>query len=178
MRPDSLQSWQRLRTELNHDWLLNSYLPNLEKWLNVLDGRVRDADFEERVMMGELASWAERTGEIRDLVESLPDAASPARLWERPPLTKSPAAIRAWLPNLVGALWLNRNGVPDLQAAAQRALEEADQARVTLAVGHPDGESEQDVSSPSRRDRVADFRDAVFRLTRSLSALPQVTEVI
>ena len=109
-------SWARRRGAFSHDWLKNSYLPALEKWVNILSGDVDDSVFEGVFARTGLHEWNDRRDGVTLLLAEFETAMSPRVLFESEPLSGVPDADREWLAALVHDLWLQRNDVRSLPA--------------------------------------------------------------
>jgi hypothetical protein len=103
-----IASWQKRRSDFNHDWLKNRYLPALAKWINILDESVEDPVFEKGFLTSVLPQWAKYGPEARPLAECFDIEMSPSILASSAPLVRHTESSRQWLSTLVHALWLSR----------------------------------------------------------------------
>jgi len=103
-----ISTWQKRRSEFNHDWLKNRYLPALAKWINILDDRVEDQEFQREFPRTILNQWLEYGPQGHLLAERFESEMSPRVLLERYPLSRLPGPTRDWLGPLVHELWLSR----------------------------------------------------------------------
>jgi hypothetical protein len=94
-------SWQRRRSELNHDWLKNRYLPALAKWINILDDYVEDYGFEKDFLELTLPQWEEHRLLVIALIESFEIEMSPGIQLSHPPLSHLPESTKMWLHSLI-----------------------------------------------------------------------------
>ena len=103
-----LTAWQRRRSEFNHDWLKNRFLPALAKAVNVLDSVVEDELFEKEFPHFLSLQWCLHRGEAFTLAHNFRNEMSPAALLNQEHFFSTSGE---WLPELVDALWLSRNPV-------------------------------------------------------------------
>jgi len=95
----------------------------------VLRGEVDDGGHIEREWLRDgLARWAALLETGGALAESFETAMSPARLFDRPPLSRCDEATRSWLVPLLHQHWREQVGADALVEAARRALEEGRRA--------------------------------------------------
>jgi len=121
-------AWQKQRSEFNHDWLKNRYLPALAKWVNILDDRVEDLEFEREFPKTGLYQWLEYTPHVYLLADQFESEMSPRILVDQDPLSGLPVATRKWLGPLVHNLWLTRYPVQQWVADAIAATDAANAA--------------------------------------------------
>lgn len=100
--------WQRRRGELNHDWLKGRYIPDLDRWLNLINGLVENQVFEEEFLNLVLPKWEEVGGIISVLARDFEHQMSPRCFLDQRPLSRCPAGVRPWLGDLAHELWLKR----------------------------------------------------------------------
>ncbi|MDO8721468.1 MAG: hypothetical protein Q7J31_04480 [Syntrophales bacterium] len=111
-------SWQKRRGEFNHDWMKNKYIQELERWMNVLDGSVENANLEKTFVRSILPQWQAHQAEAFSLPVDCETEMSPKRLFEVPPLAKCDADTKEWLGELVHQLWLVNYRVKQLISEA------------------------------------------------------------
>jgi hypothetical protein len=173
---DGLQ-WQRLRRELNHDWLKNIYLPRLGAWMSVLQGEVEDVGLEVSFLHGGFSEWCDRSEEIGRLLASFESAMSPRTLLDEEPLCKVTCATRAWLEPVVHEMWRARVGTRELVAKAERCL-------TNCATLHTELSRQVDVQERPSADSLRclahgfdRFLLECARLSRALSRFPDTVRV-
>ena len=169
----SISSWPRHRSSFNHDWLKNAYLPALHKWLNILAGQVEDHEFERTFREKKLVEWEGRSQECRKLIQDFGHDMSPARCFERHPLSNCSARTRAWLLPLVHALWEHRCLVAERTGAATEALHAAQTAYELLRSSLASGTAA--ASGPSAgalRPLSAEFVSRCAKLSQVMSRFP------
>jgi hypothetical protein len=173
-----IRNWQKRRSEFNHDWLKNRYLPALAKCANILDGRVEDPEFETDLPKT-LGQWCDHRNEPRLLAEAFGAEMSPRILLDEVPLTGLPAEHRAGLAALVDALWRTRYPVAhwisnliDRSDAVDAAYNSLDQI---LRSG-----AEPSAASVLRRNRskLVDFHTACQALARAVEEFPSGVLVV
>lgn len=130
--PKLTPPWQKRRSAFNHDWLKNRYMPALAKYLNLLEGRVEDEEFERSFVSNILPEWEEHRGEALALAVDFERDMSPRLLFESRPLSRCDEATRLWLGDLLHALWLRRHPVRRWVEAAEAATARADEAYTWL----------------------------------------------
>lgn len=161
------EAWQSKRSKLNHDWLKNEYLKNLDG-LIVQMGSSRSLDAtKERQMRAYLSSWKSKHSEVEDLLDSAEDKLSPRSLFESEPLIHCSPENKAWLAPLIHGLWLLRHGVREKVVEARLLLLEADQSHE-----HLEGAVMRREPSGSITEPLETFTDTVKRLSRLLSSFP------
>lgn len=121
-------AWQQRRSQLNHDWLKNKYLPALEKLLNLLDDHLEDPEFERGFVSGHLPAWEQQRAEAVRLVEDFEPEMSPRLHLDRLPLSLHDEETRHWLANAVHSLWLARHPVRQWVVEARERANEVEAA--------------------------------------------------
>ena len=101
-------AWQQRRSSFNHDWLKNQYIPALEKFLNLLDDLLVDAEFEKTFVTAILPIWEANRTEALQLPRDFEQHMSPQILLSHPPLSSLDDETRQWLGNALHNLWLAR----------------------------------------------------------------------
>jgi hypothetical protein len=125
--------WQRHRSAFNHDWLKNHYMPALAKWLNLLDGKIRDASFEHSYLKTLFPEWESHLQEGLALIQGFEGEMVPSSLFSRPPLSRCDEDTKDWLPALADALWRARYPVTEWVPAAGAAASTANASYEELA---------------------------------------------
>jgi len=171
-------AWQRERSGVNHDWLQNQFILALGKWENICNGDVEDERFEAAFVPGGLRDWPQRREDLSGLIDRFEREMSPIRLFADPPLSHCDTKTRAWLPDLIHSLWLERYRVKELVFAAREAIESADRAFFALKRFFPrEGSNSRDRSSDLAR-AVAEFRTRCEQLARCISKFPSEIRVV
>lgn len=159
--------WQRLRSSLNHDWLKNEYLKNLDGLIVQMgSSRSLDATMESQ-MRAYLSSWKRKHPEVEDLLNSAENRLSPRSLFESEPLIYCSPENKAWLAPLIHSLWLFRYGVREMVTEARQLLLEADQSHEHLEEAVMRHEPSGSITEP-----LETFTDIVKRLSRLMSSFP------
>lgn len=159
--------WQLQRSRLNHDWLKNEYLKNLDGLIvQMRTSRSLNAPME-RQMRAYLSSWKRKYTEVEGLLNSAEIWLSPRSLFEREPLIHCSPENKAWLAPLIHGLWLFRYGVREKVAEARQLLSEADQSHEHLEAAVMRREPSSSVTVP-----LETFTDTLKRLSRLLSSFP------
>jgi hypothetical protein len=178
LRGRMVNAWQRRRSEFNHDWLKNRYLPALSKWLNLLDGKIEDPAFESTFLKVIFGQWEEQSPRALKLVQDFEKEMSPRTLLEFPPLSILASSTKAWLGPLVHELWLARYPVRNWIDSAVAVVRSLDMAyeRVLECLS----ERQTDVSVVQVglcRPVFAEFRLDCHRLARAVEAFPSKVTV-
>ena len=171
-------AWQRERSGVNHDWLQNQFILALGKWENVCNGDVEDERFESVFVPGALRDWPRRREDVAGLIGRFEVEMSPTRLFDDPPLSRCDAEIKAWLPDLIHSLWLERYRVKELVCTAREALEEADRAFSELELRLASAEADAGGRGSVVAGAVAEFRTRCERLARCISKFPSEIRVV
>ncbi len=132
--------WQRRRSQFNHDWLKNVYLPALAKWQRILDGDVEDEAFVPMFASELLPKWSEHVADVTALLSSYEACMSPRTLLSLAPLNHCPPADVGWLGGLVHALWLSRCRVEERVAIVHRSLTLVCEAFAGLLLESPEAD--------------------------------------
>jgi hypothetical protein len=115
--------WQRRRSEFNHDWLQNQYMPALASCLNLLEGRTEDRELEETFVSAVLPQWELYRDEAADLIKEFVGSMSPKNLFYYEPLSNVDEITKGWLGILVHTLWIARYPVNQWADNAAAALD-------------------------------------------------------
>lgn len=107
-------SWQKRRSEFNHDWFKNKFIPALEKWINLLDDQIEDAAFERTFVSDVLYKWEQHKDEVLDLLNDFESEMSPKILFKEYPLSNCDEDTKHWLGDLIHNMWLVRCSVSKL----------------------------------------------------------------
>lgn len=117
-------SWQKRRSEFNHDWLKNKYIPKLGAWVNLLDERIEDVDLEKSYVTSILPDWESHKNEAIALPLDFEADMSPKTLFNEPPLSNCDDDTKQWLGELIHHLWLIRYSVDKLISDALESAKE------------------------------------------------------
>jgi hypothetical protein len=170
--------WQTSRSRFNHDWLKNRFLPSISKFLNILDEKVEDPEFESCFLKRVLPEWQFRLSEGFVLASSFDSQMSPRLLFGEPPLTCVPAATRRWLEPIVHELWKNRCSADQLCDRLTRNLCEADNAYRSLVFQlNRQGERPSPEYLLGLRQQCDEFRTHCEAVAESLEPFPRGIEV-
>lgn len=171
--------WQKLRGRFNHDWLKNQYMPALAKYLNILDDRVEDEEFERSFVSEILPEWEHHRAEALMLARDFEGALSPRCLFEMPPLSRCDETTRQWLGDLAHALWLRRYPVEQWVSAAIAAIESADHAYRRLRELLQESQEDDDAAQATRahHEQFVEFRALCQNLANAVSRFPSEIKV-
>lgn len=128
-------SWQRRRSEFNHQWLKNRVLSALDATANVLRGAIEgdEAMLLCDVVFVDLREWPRRHIEVARLLEDLEESMSPKVLFSHPPFDAWEVDLRFPCEELVHEIWLHRYSISRLRDRAVEAVDRADDTYRALA---------------------------------------------
>lgn len=118
--------WQSRRREFNHDLLKGKYIPDLDRWVNVLRGLIENEAFQDNFLANGFPRWEEIRTMALALGREFEEQMSPNCLLRLAPLSGLPRPVSAWLGELVHELWLRRYPVRDWNAEVVSAVAAAD----------------------------------------------------
>jgi len=173
-----MTSWQKRRNEFNHDWLKNRYLPALAKWINILDDRVEDLEFQQEFPRSILNQWREYGPQAHLLAEMFESEMSPKMFLDKLPLSRLPSGTREWLGQTVHELWLNRYPVRQLISEAVSATDAADLGYQRLREAIDSKASSTIEELRSLRPVFATFQNLCQALARTVEALPSKVLIV
>jgi hypothetical protein len=173
-----ISTWQKRRSEFNHDWLKNRYLPALAKWINILDNRVEDQEFQKEFPRTILNQWLEYGPEAYLLAKRFECEMSPRVLLERYPLSRLPGSTRDWLGPLVHELWLSRYPVRQWVADTVAAVCAANAAYETLRDSIASKENSTVEELRSLRGTFTRFQGLCQGLARTIEEFPSKLLII
>lgn len=164
-------AWIQRRNRFQHDWLKNSYLLHLGRYLNILDNLIEDADFEARFAADVLPDWLAHRAEALALANDFASEMNPSRLFSEVPLLHIPEATRLWLAETTTLLWAARRPIDDWIVSCTQAVEGVNAAFNSL-------ETTLRPPEPPRRERVQALLDACRHLSGALGQFPTTLRVI
>ena len=115
-------TWQKRRSDFNHDWLKNQYIPKLGTWMNILDEEIEDDDFQKMFITSVLPEWERLKDEALSLTMDFEDDMSPKVLFNEAPLSCCDDHTKKWLGDMVHMMWLERYSVNDLVSEAKELI--------------------------------------------------------
>lgn len=119
-----LDEWQRQRGRLNHDWLNWTFLPFLGMAINIIEGAFEDSTYLDVLEWHKNIDLARlNLKDISTLVSDAPQALSPARLVDEPPICHLDPSTKEWLKFVLEVGWCGRLLVNTLCDDADRSLE-------------------------------------------------------
>jgi hypothetical protein len=171
-------SWQIARSRFNHDWLKNRFLPSLSKFLNILDGKVEDPEFEICFLKRVLPEWQPRLSEGFALATGFGSQMSPRLLFGERPLVGCPVATRTWLEPLVHELWKNRCAADQLCDHLTLSLSAANDAYLAIEDQLYGQRERPGIEQLGRlRRRCMEFRSRCEAVADSIEPFPRDIEV-
>ena len=173
-----MTQWQQVRSELNHDWLKNTYLRQLQAFVIRVQHTAPDVERIREFVDSDFGAWRAQRPRIADLLEGAEQALSPATLFGQPPLSECVDLDRAWLALVVHELWVVRGPIRELCDSGRRAFAEADR-RFEEASGAVAVESGPDIERLRRSlGAFQAFSEAIISLIQRISAFPHGTEMV
>jgi hypothetical protein len=171
-------NWQQLRSELNHDWLKNRYLRQLQAFMIRIEQTPPDLDRIAEFLEHDFPAWRAERGKVAELLGEAEQALSPATLIDQPPLCQGADVDRAWLKWLIHELWLVRRPVQEWCEAARGAFAEADRRfeEAWQALGVDQGVDVQRLRE--RTSALQALSAAIQGLVRQISAFPHEVQVV
>jgi hypothetical protein len=120
--------WQKRRAAFNHDWLKNRYITNLDGWLNLLDNKFKDSDFERTFILSILPEWHQHLPECLSLIHEFSLEMSPRVLFRHPPLVRCDVATKQWLGDFLHQRWLARHPISEWTSTAHKCAQMTDKS--------------------------------------------------
>ena len=171
--------WQKRRSEFNHDWLKNQYMPALAKCINLVAGKIDDRDFELNFYSRILVQWELHEDELSLLLEDFQSAMSPQLLLLSPPLSYADQSTKKWLGPLIHELWLRRYKVHDLVSRAKDAGMNLNrqylQLKAFFIVNQDLGAA---IGNTELTELLLNFRNRCQTLAKTLERFPSTVRVV
>lgn len=163
-------SWQKRRSEFNHDWLKNKYIPKLGAWINLLDDRIEDSDLEKSYVASILPDWESHQNEALVLPEDFEAEMSPRMLFNELPLSNCNQDTKQWLGELIHHLWLMRCSVSQLVNNASESAKKTNEAYYNLL------NALKNCKDIRKAEALRPFRDLFAELLRNCRSLSESIE--
>ena len=166
-----MKSWEDRRTEFNHDWLKNRFMPSLSKALNLLDDVIEDPAFENSFITQVLPQWENKSKSARELIQCFAFEMSPKSVLDQYPLSRLDDESKELLSEILHNLWLRRYQVNLAIKQAELAVSEADATYFELQTSLQNTarlNSAQDWRFA--RNELAEFRKKCQKLANALSS--------
>ena len=172
-------SWQKRRSELNHDWLKNRYLLALGAWMNLLNGNLEDYELEISFVDSVLPEWETHCEQAIQLARDFEEEMSPRRLFDGPLLVGCSPGTKEWLGPLVHALWLQRCPVDRWVTEAIVCAKDCDMAYHRLEKKLRECSDAKSVRAlRGLQDLFGEFRRCCQGLTVAISQFPSQVSVV
>lgn len=104
--------WNHLRTKLHHDWL-QKYFTLFDARADEMDGSIKGKRAVRSDIFKQFAVWQAKEDDFKVLIEETVDALSPKQLLDEHPLNRMSEENKAWLGELIHALYLERAAIKD-----------------------------------------------------------------
>jgi len=170
--------WQWRRSEFNHDWLGNQFLPALAKCHRILSGEVEDMEFTPRFVQYVLPQWSVRVPDLVALLDNYEIAMSPSILVDQRRIGNRKEAY-AWIAKDLHSLWKLRCSVDKKLSEAKRRLIEANTAfeRIDVENLRCTNTSASTVS-PYLIEQLQSYRSSCMALSDSIHALERGVQLV
>jgi hypothetical protein len=171
-------NWQQLRSELNHDWLKNVYLRQLQAFVIRSRSSRPDRGRMREFLQADFYAWRARRPSIVALLDDAERALSPATLFDEAPLSACAELDQAWLRIIIHELWLVRRPVREWCESGRRALEVVDVRFEEASKGIG---CVCDLDLEQLGGRLGAFEalsEAILALIHRISAFPHEIEVV
>jgi hypothetical protein len=106
-----IPSWQKRRSDFNHDWMKNKYIQALGDWHRLLNDEQEDEDLEKKFVSDVLPQWESHSAEAFALPRNFKTEMSPRVLFKKAPLSRCDEDTKKWLGEVIHNLWLVRYAV-------------------------------------------------------------------
>lgn len=179
MQSRIVPAWQKHRSAFNHDWLKNQFMPALSKFLNILDGKIEDPDFERSFITSTLTKWELHREEALFIAKGFEDGMSPKHLFNYLPLSRCSTQTRQWLGELLHALWLTRYPIKSWIAETHQAVEDTDTSyRLLMKELKGDLDSQSAQALKPYNELFIRFREQCQHLARTMEKFPREVKVM
>ncbi len=176
--PGGITSWRERHGAFNHNWLTKQFMPALAKFMNLLDDRIEDREFERAFVPSVLPEWESHYEEALALAQDFELEMSPRKLCEHLLLSRGGEPTQQWMGDLVHSLWLTRYPVRKWIADTRVSVKEANNAYIRLQKAL---KSCADVQSAWAlrpfREQFAEFRKHCQTLTRAIGKFPSEVRI-
>lgn len=164
--------WQRRRSEFNHDFMKNQFLPALARWLNLLDDQLHDPHLEKTFLTSVLPAWEGARRQAICLIQELEVEMSPARYFDETPLSRCNVISKVWLADLVHELWLAKWAVRQRGEEAHQAIVAAEETYQGILRANWGGSGVRASKEPRAQRSIFElFRVRCIRVAESVELL-------
>ncbi|MBL7204166.1 MAG: hypothetical protein ISS63_07535 [Desulfobacteraceae bacterium] len=171
--------WQKRRSEFSHDWLKNKYIPALGTFLNILDQKVEDAEFQMSFLSEVLPQWKSHRDEAFALPREFIEKMSPKVLVDHVPLSFLDDGTKMWLRQLVHGLWVTRYPIKQWVFDAYASAHEVNAAYDLLKKKLKECQNMRAAQAlTSIRDEFVAFRKQCQNLARAIEKFPSEVKAI
>jgi hypothetical protein len=172
-------NWQKARSAFNHDWLKNQYMPALAKYLNLMDDRIEDHEFERQFVVRVLPEWEVHRNEAIELARNFEQEMSPRCLFDQTSLSRCDEDTRLWLGSLIHELWSKRYPVRQWVENALTAAKLTDAAYEELQASLRDCANPSSSADLQRlRAQLVTLRTQCQLLANAISIFPSEQRVL
>ena len=160
-----ITEWQTERSRVNHDWLKNKFINNLNSLARLPgDGHTR------AILAENLNQWNDQIGKLQTLIDTLEHDMSPVRLFEQPPLDRIGDRHKSWMLPLLHDHWCRKNNIAGIKSQMSAGLEAVKDAFALFAPKFSSGgfTSEDVVRFAGACQKYSEYLSSL----RELSVLP------
>ena len=100
--------WKKKRSQFNHDWLKNIYIPNVATYINILDNKIEDDDFVENFLTNIFKGFELHIHDAVSLIDEFIDEMSPRVLFNEQPLIRLDEDVREIFSDIIHKLWCDK----------------------------------------------------------------------
>lgn len=168
--------WNNLRARLHHDWLQNRYLMFLMARAEYLDDAVVENEQARADIIEQFIDWQNKERDFEVLIDEAKDALSPAQLIDEYPLNRMSEENKAWLKELVHALYVERTGIKEMSNRLGEKLDSISQL-FSLLSRVLKGENSE-LRGKAGKHPFQRFHKEIQEFSRMISALPHEAQVV
>lgn len=167
------REWGNIRGRIHHAWLQNEYIVLLQARAEDMDETIREGKSIREDVLKQIVVWQSKEQDFRRMIDETVDALSPAQLLNEYPLNRMAKEDKAWLKDVVHALYLARTGieqkVEEIRLRLNRLSEMYDQL-INIIAGR---------SKIKQNDKpFKQFHQEILEFSAMISALPHEVQVV
>lgn len=171
-----ISDWNNLRARLHHDWLQNRYLTFLMARAEYLDNAIVEKEQVRADIIEQFIDWQNQKEDFEALINDTKDALSPAQIIDEYPLNRMSEENKAWLKEVVHALYLERTGIKGTAKKLKKNLNTISEFHALLSKiikGENNGLRQKAGNRPFER-----FHKEVQEFSKMISSLPHEVQVV
>ena len=168
--------WNSLRAKLHHDWLQNRYLTFLMARVEYMDNALAENKPVRADIIEQFTDWKTKINDIEKLIDETVEALSPAQLIDEYPLNRMAEDNKAWLGEVVHALYIERTGIKAMIRELGEKLDSISEL-FSLLARILKGENSE-LRDKAREHPFQRFHKKIQEFSKLISALPHEVKVI